>query len=115
MQITNEVPYSVVLKERLNQKITVIDQKIDRLSYAADSLKNGIDKDNDFVSHFKKHGNITALTRPIVTELIDEILIHEGGDVEIVFKFNDAYMQVVEYIELNKHLLEPQKPPKKTA
>ena len=44
---------------------------------------------------------------------LEEIFVHEGGDIEIVFKFYDAYMQVVEYIELNKHLIEPEKPTKK--
>ena len=102
-----------MLKERLNERLRVIDEKIAGLTKSADQFKNGINEDNDFVAHFKKYGNIETLTRPIVTELIEDIFVHEGGDIEIVFKFQDAYAEVVEYIELNKQLIEPEKPTKK--
>ena len=102
-----------VLKERLNEKLSVLDEKIAALNKSAEEFKNGITEENDFVSHFKKYGNIEALTRPLLTELVQEIFVHEGGDIEIIFKFYDAYMQVFEYIELNKHLIEPEKPTKK--
>ena len=72
-----------------------------------------ITEENDFVAHFKKHGNIEYLTRPLLTELVEEIFVNEGGDIEVVFKFRDAYAQVTEYIELNKELIEPQKRAKK--
>lgn len=102
-----------MLKERLNEKLAVLDEKIAALNKSAEQFKSGITEENDFVAHFKKYGNIEVLTRPILTELVQEIFVHEGGDIEIVFKFYDAYMQVVEYIELNKHLIEPEKPTKK--
>ena len=102
-----------VLKERLNEKLSVLDEKIASLNKSAEEFKNGITEENDFVSHFKKYGNIEALTRPLLTELVQEIFVHEGGDIEVVFKFQDAYAQAVEYIELNKQLIEPEKPDKK--
>ena len=102
-----------VLKERLNEKLSVLDEKIAALNKSAEQIKNGITEENDFVAHFKKHGNIEKLTRPLLTELIEEIFVHEGGDIEVVFKFQDAYAQAAEYIELNKQLIEPEKPDKK--
>ena len=72
-----------------------------------------VTEENEFVAHFKKYGNIEILTRPLLTELVEEIFVHEGGDIEVVFKFQDAYAQVVEYIELNKHIIEPEKNTKK--
>ena len=104
-----------VLKERLNGKLSVLDKKITALNKSAQQFKNGITEENDFIVHFKKQGNIEALTRPLITELVEEILVHEGGDIEIVFKFRDAYAEVLEYIELNKELIEPKKKPKKSA
>ena len=65
------------------------------------------------MAHFKKYGNIECLTRPLLTELVQEIFVHEGGDIEVVFKFKDAYAEAVEYIELNKQLIVPEKPTKK--
>lgn len=102
-----------MLKERLGEKMRIIDEKIASLNKSAEKFKDGITDENDFVSHFKKYGNIECLTRPLLTELVQEIFVHEGGDIEVVFKFKDAYLQAVEYIELNKQLIEPEKSTKK--
>lgn len=102
-----------VLKERLNGKLSVLDEKITALNQSVEQFKNGITEENDFIAHFKKYGNIESLTRPLLTELVQEILVHEGGDIDIIFKFRDAYAEVMEYIELNKQLIEPKKKPKK--
>lgn len=102
-----------VLKGRLNDQLRVLDEKIAALNKSAAEFKNGINEENDFIAHFKKYGNIEALTRPLLTELVDEIFVHEGGDIEIVFKFQDAYAEAMEYIELNKEFINPEKPDKK--
>ncbi len=98
----------MVLKEKLNDKLRLMDEKLEALNKTAAEFQDGIDDENDFVSHFKKYGNIDKLTRALVTELIDTIFVHEGGDIEIVFKFKDAYAEAVEYIEMNKDLIDPE-------
>ena len=102
-----------MLKERLNERLRIADEKIASLSKSAEQFQSGITEENEFVARFKKYGNIECLTRPLLTELVEEIFVHEGGDIEVVFKFQDAYAEVVEYIELNKHLIEPEKLTKK--
>ena len=102
-----------VLKEKLNEKLKIIDEKIGGLNKFAQQFQNGVTEENEFVSHFKKYGNIEKLTRPLLTELVEEILVHEGGDIEVVFKFYDAYLQVAEYIELNKQLVKSENLTKK--
>lgn len=102
-----------MLKERLNERLRISDEKIASLNKSAEQFQDGITEENEFVARFKKYGNIESLTRPLLTELVQEIFVHEGGDIEVVFKFQDAYAEVVEYIELNKQLIEPEKPTKK--
>jgi len=102
-----------MLKERLNERLRIVDEKIASLNKSAVQFQDGITEENEFVARFKKYGNIEHLTRPLLTELVQEIFVHEGGDIEVVFKFQDAYAEVVEYIELNKHLIEPEKNTKK--
>lgn len=104
-----------VLKERLNGKLSVLDEKIDALNRSANELSKGISEENEFLAHFKKYGNIDRLTRPLLTELVEEILVREGGDIEVVFKFKDAYAEAAEYIEMNKQLTDPEEPDKKPA
>ena len=48
---------------------------------------------NAFIEHFKKHGNIDRLTRPLLTELVDRIVVHENGELDITFNFRDAFTE----------------------
>jgi len=67
--------------------------------------EEGIDNSNDFISSFKRHRELTALTREVMLELVDTIYIEENGGVRVVFKFQDAFEQAVEYIGVNKVLV----------
>ena len=46
-----------------------------------------------------------VMTRPILIELVDEILIHEDKKITIVFKFQNPYKEAMEYIEMNKETI----------
>ena len=92
----------LTLKERLQSKVTSLDKTIANLEAAAEEQKNGLGGENDFIANFKKYGNTDRLTRPMVTELIEEILVHEGGSITIRIKFEDALAQLVEYVEMNR-------------
>ena len=86
-------------------KIETLDKMIENLTETARSYEEGVNDENEFIAHFKAHGKIKALTRNLLLELVDEILVHEGGDITVKFKFNDAYKEVMEYIEMNKEII----------
>lgn len=50
--------------------------------------------ENKYIKMFKEYGNITGVTREIVVALIDEIIIHEGRRIEIIFKFQDEFKKL---------------------
>lgn len=91
----------LTLKDNMDKKLKELDKKIADLEKMLkyDDEKT---KQNDFLSHFAKHGKIEKLTRPILTELVDSILVHSDGNITINFKFTDAYEQIAEYIEQTK-------------
>lgn len=89
------------LKNDIAEKIKNIDDKINALSETIEKYQEGIGSGNSFIATFKKYGNIDRLTRPIVLELVDKIFIHLDKSVEVRFKFQDAYMEAMEYIEQN--------------
>ena len=91
----------LALKTEIAQRIELLDEKITSLKATIDKYKTGMHDDNNFISTFKKYGNIEKLTRPILLELVDKILVHEDKQIEVCFKFQDAYLEVVEYIESN--------------
>lgn len=42
----------------------------------------------------------------MLAELVDKILVHEGGNITIQFKFADAYESVLRYVEMNNDIAE---------
>lgn len=99
--LISQVEY-MTLKADFAKRISDLDATIANLNKTAEEYEKGITAENKFISHFKKYGNIDKLTRPLLVELVDRILVHEGGDITIQFKFSDAYQEVVEYIDINK-------------
>ena len=89
------------LKADCNEKIAKIDEEIKSIKGKIKELESGMEE-NPFVESFRKLGNIEKLTRPLVLEFIDEILIHEGGKITIRLKCKDAFEQATEYIRINK-------------
>lgn len=91
-------------RKDFSEKLLNIEESIKKLRKNLEEMDSGM-SENLFVTSFKKMGNIDKLTRPLLTELIEEILVHEGGNITIRFKCSDAYEQVYEYIEMNKNIV----------
>lgn len=90
------------LKAGIGEKISALEEKIAKTQDALSGLSQTTEPNNAFLSAFTKYGKIKTLTRPMLVELVDQILVHEGGMIEVCFKFQDAYSQIAEYIELNR-------------
>ncbi len=94
------------LKSDFQKKIEKLDEESKVLKERLEEQENCMEN-NSFIHEFKKLGNIEKLTRPLLLELIDEILIHEGNRITICLKCKDAFEQAVEYIEINKDIAKP--------
>lgn len=92
----------LTLKENMSEKVNKLDSKISDFEKMLESDNQNQIAENDFISSLKKYGKIDKLTRPILTELVDSIFVHTGGNITINFKFQDAYEQLVDYIEETK-------------
>lgn len=68
------------------------------------SLSDGDEQEspNEFIESFKRHGNIDSLTRPLLTELVDQITVHQDGTLDIAFNFSDAFQTAKELTEGNR-------------
>ena len=93
------------LKESIAEKIKGLDQAIEELQKEGTKPSKKDMKDNEFLNHFLQYATIDKLTRPIVVELIDSILVHGNGNITINFKFTDAYEEILEYIDEVKRLM----------
>ena len=91
----------MMLKANLAEKLESIENNIRNIQKTLDDFSNGIDDQNEFIATFKKYGRITKLTRPMLIELVDKILVHEENRIEVCFKYQDSYAEALAYIEIN--------------
>lgn len=90
------------LKENMASKIADLDIKIAEYEKTIESEKSAQVNQSDFIKKFTQFGKIDKLTRPILCELVDSILVHKNGDITINFKFMDVYEQLVDYLNETK-------------
>lgn len=86
------------LKEKYENSAARAESEISRIKQEMREFNAGIDGNNAFVATFKKYGGMKELTREILTELVENIYVHEGGAVEIRLKCRDAFLAAAEYI-----------------
>lgn len=96
----------LTIKANLNEKIASLDEMIQNLEQTADQYAKGVDQENGFIARFRKYGTITELTRSMLVELVKEIKVHEGGRLEITLNFQDEYAQLIEYLEMNREIVQ---------
>lgn len=81
-------------KEKYEQAQRDLTRSIQKLKGSLSDTEDDNAASNEFIEHFKKHGNIDRLTRPILTELIDRIAVHEDGTLDIAFNFCDTFSEL---------------------
>lgn len=74
-----------------NNEIKIYQEKIE------DSLKDLKDEEH-WIEHFRRNKKVKALNREVIDELIDCIYVHEGGNVTILFKYQDEYERILRSI-----------------
>lgn len=89
----------VSLKAGYAEQAVTLSQQIGSLKDELKNLEKQDTMQNEWLERFRKHRNIEKLTRPIVTELIDVIYIHEGRQITIKFKFQDEFEKINEFME----------------
>lgn len=89
----------LMLKADLSEKLARLDGMIEKLQQ---SQNDTAQQKNEFVEHFRQYKNISTLTRPMLVELIDSIMVHEDNRITIKVKFLDALEQVLTFGEVER-------------
>ena len=54
---------------------------------------------NKYIENFKKHKNIAELSREVILNLIDEVIVYKDKQIIINFKFKDEYKKMMSIID----------------
>lgn len=93
------------MKEQFESQAKQLKETIAHIQEEIEVMGQGIKSDNPYLKHFLKCKNIDSLTQEILTQLIEVIYIHEGGDLTIKFRFEDQYKRIVDFINNNQYKL----------
>ena len=88
----------LLFKANISEKIASLQKEITKTQEQIKKCHTGAVEENDFIASFKKYGTIEKLTRPMLVELLDCILVHKGGDITIRWKFRDTYQDALTYL-----------------
>ena len=83
----------------LEDKIKSLTKEIELCESSHLEAIKKIRKNEYWISHYKRNRKIKKLNKTILNELIDSIIVFEEGKVEIVFKYNDEYLNLLHYLE----------------
>ena len=75
------------------------EKTLDKLRVELDNTLNSCTEKSAWLEHFRKHHNLQALTRDVVVELIEKIIVYEGGRIEVLPRYQTAFEDVLHYIE----------------
>lgn len=82
-------------KQRYEKDIIKIKEIIVNFDQQNIKQKINTEKNNKWIDEFELHKNITELDREVITELIDNIVIHENNKITIYFKFANKVKEIL--------------------
>ncbi|MDE7158021.1 MAG: recombinase zinc beta ribbon domain-containing protein, partial [Clostridiales bacterium] len=88
-----------MLKEKYENAAVKLQAAIEEGEKELANRKNGAEGHNEFIDTFKKYRGLKALTREIVTEIIENIYIHEGGNIELCLKCKNELSYAEQYLK----------------
>ncbi len=83
-----------------SDKIKKIKEDIQLYEEEKETLKNN---DTDWMNIFKKKEKINELNRLLIDELIEDIVVSEDGNIKVIFKYEDKYFEVLNFINKQKY------------
>ncbi|OPX43746.1 recombinase [Ruminiclostridium hungatei] len=84
------------MQKDYERQMEAINEVISNLNEEKAELENRIDTENPFLATFRKYENIDKLTREILIELVEQIKVHENGNISVRLKFANEYRSVAE-------------------
>ncbi|MBR1884203.1 MAG: recombinase family protein [Clostridia bacterium] len=86
------------MKEEYEKEIIELNEKIDALKLQnEEEIK--ILNNTDWIKVFEENRNIEELDRSVIETLIKTIYVYKRGKISIVFKYEDEYNKVINYIK----------------
>lgn len=77
-----------------------LNQQLDDLTRRRDGYLEAVSPDNRWIRLMKEVQYTDTLNQALVDSVIDKVLIHDGGCLEIVFRYHDVYELTRQYVQI---------------
>lgn len=68
-----------------------------------DSEELKIKSNEEWIRKFEKNMHIDKLDNIIINELIEDIQVHDNGNINIIFKYQDEFIEAIDFIKREKY------------
>lgn len=93
------------LKAKYQAQAQQLKELIIKIQTEYDKVVSGVQSNDPYLEAFLKYQNISELNRGILVDLVENILVHQNGEIEIQFKFADQHLRILEFIKNNQEVL----------
>ena len=87
------------LRSGFSEKAVYAQEAKDRLLEEQNTLVMGLNDQQQFFSGFRKYENIQELNRNVVVALIDKVLVEDGKNIKVEFRYQDRFASIDEFLE----------------
>ncbi len=89
----------VEMRTRLEKMYKEVNENIAKLKQGTERLNSDKDFTTDFMQNYVKYQGFTILTRDIIADIVDKIIIGSDKAIKIVFKFQDEVKKYAPFFE----------------
>lgn len=86
------------LRKGFAEKIMTAEKAQEKLRGELNALLQGNTAQHSFLREFRKYENIQTLDRNAVVAMIEKVLVHNGHEVEIVFRYSDRFASMQAFL-----------------
>ena len=87
------------IQQDIENKINKLNEDIELYNSTYQNTIKRLRKDEYWVSHYRRNRKIKKITKEVLDELVESILVKEDGSLIINFKYQDEYIGLLQYIE----------------
>lgn len=89
----------IKISKDIDNSIEEIKNNIDLYTSTYKENIKKIRKNDYWIGHYKRNRKIKKITKEVLQELIEIIYVHKDGSVDITFKYQDEYNNLIKYLE----------------
>ena len=89
----------VSVKSEFTARIAESQKAIERLTQSKSEIQQGLSEQQSWLNQFKEYENISDITRRVIVSLVERILVFEGNEIEVVFRYKDQLADIMAFLE----------------